>query len=366
MNPATMAPVDAASSLDPAWARTARAWGSFAGVAFVIATVAFVVEATGMLASAPDYVSTSAGQVVDEAAFHIASLAYQQQVLWDYVLRDGLYFFAYLALIPLGLGLREVVGRRRVAPQLAAAFLVVAAIFGCMNAFETFVMVDYWRSSGWAGVPAGVINSVGRDLDLMDGLTRWTSNASFAALAVALWYVGRACRASTAMPDWLAATAYAGAALLAALLAVSLLPDTATVQDLPQPGHRCRRRAAVHGRRRRPRRARRSPSGPRGALRPQWGGSSATGVPVMSRLLRPRVAKLHAQRTRTSSRFWKPMSQTMWMVSQSIQATNPVSRKRRKSATARSRPIVASSPRSLKWKGSRVRPSSDAVMRRAA
>ena len=121
------------------------------------------------------------------------------------MLRDGLYFFAYLALIPLGLGLREVVGRRLVAPQLAVAFLTVAAVFGAMNAFQTFVMVDYWKSSGWELAPATTMVAVGRDMSLMDGLTRWTSIGAFAVLALGLYYVGRTCRSSTAMPRWLRA-----------------------------------------------------------------------------------------------------------------------------------------------------------------
>ena len=69
-----------------------------------------------------------------------------------------------------------------------------------------------------------------------------------------------------------------------------------------------------------------------------------SGGPVMSRLPRPRVTNDQAQRMSTSTRFWKPMSQKMWIASQSSQAGTPVTRKRRKSATARSRPIVASSP----------------------
>ena len=220
------------SSIDPAWARTARAWGIFAGIAFVIATSAFFIEATGLLASAPTYLVTGAGQVADEAAFHVASFGYQQQVLWDYVLRDGLYFFAYLALIPIGLGLREVVGRRSVGAQLGAAFLIVAAIFGCMNAFQTFVMVDYWKDSGWSQVSATIIDSVGRDLDLMDALTRWTGTASFVALAIALYYIGRTCRASASMPSWLGGIALAGAAILGAMAVLSVVPDTDTPGEL--------------------------------------------------------------------------------------------------------------------------------------
>jgi hypothetical protein len=219
-------------SFDPAWGRTARAWGIFAGVAFAIATVAFVLEATGLLAVAPAFVQTSAGVIADEATFHAASFAYAQKVLWDFVLRDGLYFFAYLALIPLGFALREVVGRRGVAPQLAAAFLAIAAVFGCTNALQTFVMVDYWRNSGWEMIPATTMVAVGRDMALMDGLTRWAGIASYAALAIALYYVGRTCRSSSVMPGWLGSVAYVGAAILVALLVASVMPDTDAVTNL--------------------------------------------------------------------------------------------------------------------------------------
>ena len=130
----SMPAASTAAVLYPACGTTARAWGIFAGSAFAIATAAFLVEATGLLASSPEYLPTGAGQVADEATFHAAAFTYAQQVLWGFVLRDGSYFFAYLALIPLGLGLREVAGRRGVAPQLAAAFLGVAAIFGCRAA----------------------------------------------------------------------------------------------------------------------------------------------------------------------------------------------------------------------------------------
>jgi hypothetical protein len=221
------APIASASrEIDPAWGRTARTWGVLGGIAFVIATVAYLAEATGLLGSSPVYAPTTAGQLVDEAAFHVAAFAYGQLVQWDYWLRDGLYFFAYLALIPLGLGLREAAGPRRVAPQLAAAFLTVAAIFGCMNAFQTFVMADYWKNSGWEAVPATIMVAVGRDLDVMNELTRWDGIASYAALAIALYYVGRTCRSSVALPRWLGAVAFAGAAILIGLAIVSQIPDT--------------------------------------------------------------------------------------------------------------------------------------------
>jgi hypothetical protein len=221
-----------ASSIDPGWGRTARTWGIFAGVAFAVATAAFVIEATGLLGNAPDFIPTTAGPVADEATFQAANFAHQQGVLWDYVLRDGLYFFAYLALIPLGIGLREVVGRRHVAPHLAAAFLAIAAVFGAMNAFETFVMVDYWKNSGWDQVAPTTMVAIGRDLSLMDGSTRWAGIASYAALAFGLYYVGRACRISPAFPGWLGLVSDAGAVILVVLAVISILPDVDGISDI--------------------------------------------------------------------------------------------------------------------------------------
>lgn len=221
-----------AANTDPAWGRTARAWGIFAGIAFATATAVFLVEATGLLGSSPDYTPTAAGQLIDEAKFFAASFAHQQQVVWDYVLRDGLFFFAYLALIALAVGLREVAGHRRAAPQLAAAFLVVAAIFGCMNAFMTFVQVDYWKGSGWDQIPPAIMVAVGRDVDLMNGVTHWAGIASYAALAIALYYLGRACRSGGVLPGWLGVVAYAGAAILVAMIVVSQVDGTDAISNL--------------------------------------------------------------------------------------------------------------------------------------
>ncbi len=61
-------------------------------------------------------------------------------------------------------------------------------------------------------------------------------------------------------------------------------------------------------------------------------------------------------------RFWRPMSQKMWMPSHMNQAVNPLKRTMRKSATARSRPMVASSPRVLELEvgnGHTVAPGDD-------
>ena len=51
--------------------------------------------------------------------------------------------------------------------------------------------------------------------------------------------------------------------------------------------------------------------------------SGSNGTPVMSRVLRPCVMKVHAQRVTTTIRFANPIRYTMWIPSHSSQAVNP-------------------------------------------
>ena len=76
------------------------------------------------------------------------------------------------------------------------------------------------------------------------------------------------------------------------------------------------------------------------------GGNS--GEPVISRVLRPWVRKLHAQRIITTIRFANPMRYAMWIPSQRAHATNPPCRPNGPSqpmfVTPDSRPMTATSP----------------------
>ena len=179
--------------LDAGWARAARGWGLFSGIAFGLATLAYLIEATGLIGSAPAYTSTAAGQLQDEATYWVALFAYRHETLWDYVLRDGLFFFAFLAFIPLAMAANVATGGRRAAVQIAAAFIAVGAIFGALNAVTFFVNVSWWRGTGWEQVPPALMASIGRGTELMDDLSAWCGIASNAALAVGLVYLGVAC-----------------------------------------------------------------------------------------------------------------------------------------------------------------------------
>lgn len=217
--------------LDSGWATAARGWGLFSGIAFAVATVAYLVEATGLIGSAPTYTSTAAGQLQDEATYWAAFFAYRHDTLWDYVLRDGLFFFAFLGFIPLAMAANVATGGRRAAVQIAGAFIAVGAVFGALNAVTFFVDVSWWRGTGWDQVPAALMASIGRGTELMDDLSAWCGIASNGALAVGLAYLGYACLTEPALSRRIGWAALATAALEAVTIAVGQIGGLDTIEN---------------------------------------------------------------------------------------------------------------------------------------
>lgn len=224
--------VSGAARPDTGWGQTALVWGTVSAVAFAVATLLFLVETTGMLAPQPVYTPTAAGQIVDEAAYHVARFAYFNQVLWNWALRDVLYFVAYLGLIPLALAVREVAGVRRAAATLTVAFLGVAAIFGCLNAIPTFANAEYWRNTGWETVPAALMVAIGRDSQALDELSRWFGLGAYAVLALGLVYLGVTCRSTPSLPRWIGPVAFVGAVLLVGLVIAAEIPGADTAYNV--------------------------------------------------------------------------------------------------------------------------------------
>lgn len=214
------------------WAKAAKGWGLFAGVAFAVATVAYLVQATGLIGSEPTYTSTSAGQLQDEATFWVAFFAYRHDTLWDYVLRDGLFFFAFLGFIPIALAANVATGGRRAAVQIAAAFIAVGAVFGAFNAVTFFVDVSWWRGTGWEQVPAALMDAIGRGTELTDDLSAWCGIAANAALAVGLTYLGVACLTEPALSRPIGWVALATAALEVADIAAGQITGLDAAQNV--------------------------------------------------------------------------------------------------------------------------------------
>ena len=217
---------------DPGWATAARSWGLFSGIAFAVATVAYLIEATGLIGSAPTFAPSAAGQVQDEATYWAAFFAYRHATLWDYVLRDGLFFFAFLGFIPLVLAANVATGGRRAAVQIGGAFIAVGAIFGALNAVAFFVDVSWWRGTGWEQVPPGLMAAIGRGTEMMDDLSAWSGIASNAALAIGLTYLGVACMTEPALSRPIGWVALATAALEVVIIVVGQIGGLDTVENV--------------------------------------------------------------------------------------------------------------------------------------
>jgi hypothetical protein len=225
-----------AAGSDRRWGRIARFWGVLVGVGLLAGSVLFLLESKGLLGTVPTYSGTSAGQLHDEARYWVAFFAYRNSTMWDYLLRDGILFAAFVGFIPLALAVNAATGGRRALVQVTAGFLGAGALFGALNAVAFLVDTSWWRSTGWEQVPAEIMVAIGRGTELMDDLSAWLGTASNAAFAIGLYYLGRACLTESALPRRLAPVALVGAALEAALvlLVFAGLPGVDLVQTLLQ------------------------------------------------------------------------------------------------------------------------------------
>jgi hypothetical protein len=162
--------------------------------------VVYLVEATGVLGAVPTYTQTGAGPIRDEATYWVAAFSYRHATLWNYLVRDGLFFFAYLGFIPVALAANVATGGRRASVQLAAAFIGVGAIFGALNAVTFLVDVWWWRSSGWEQTAPEIMIAVGRSTEMISDLSFWYGAAANVALAIGLGYLAAACFTEPALP----------------------------------------------------------------------------------------------------------------------------------------------------------------------
>ncbi len=219
--------------VDRDWSGAARFWGVAAGVGFAVATILYVADVLGWIGTMPTYTATSAGQAQDEATYWAAYFAYRNVTLWDTMLRDALFFFSFLGILPLYLAANAATGGRRAAVQISGAFAAVAAVFGALNAVAFYGAIEYWRDAGWADAPATIMVIGGRATQLLDELSSKAGMAEQAALVIAFAYLGIACRREPALPRRLAPVAWLGSVLLAALVIIPWLPfDTGPAWDL--------------------------------------------------------------------------------------------------------------------------------------
>jgi hypothetical protein len=211
------------------WRVVARAAGYVAGLALLLGTIFYLLDATNAL-GVNNYHETGTPSVAKESAFWVSEFAHQNHILWDIIARDTLFPLAYAALVVLSLAVRAVVRADRPNAQLMVAFFVVGGTVATVADLIYLGGTDYWRLTGWSGVPAVSMVAVGRSTQAINALTRWPEAAGFVLLAAALVCLGNLCRSESALPRRLAAFAYLEVALLVGV-AVAGVMETGTPYD---------------------------------------------------------------------------------------------------------------------------------------
>jgi hypothetical protein len=131
----------------------------------------------------------------------------------------------------LSLAVRAVVRADRPNAQLMVAFFVVGGTLAALADLIYLGATDYWRLTGWSGVPAVSMVAVGRSTEAINALTRWPEAAGFVVLAAALVCLGNLCRSEAALPRRLALVVYLEVALLVGV-AVAGVMETGTPYDI--------------------------------------------------------------------------------------------------------------------------------------
>jgi hypothetical protein len=210
-----------------AWGQVGRASGYLAAGALLAGTILFLLDALDALGASPDFHRTGAGALQDEANFWVAVFAHQHHILWDVMLRDTLFPFAFLALIVLVLAVRRVAPTQRPEGELMVAFFVVGGVISMLSDLIYLAGTDFWRATGWTADPPARMVAVGRSTEALNALTRWPEAAGFVVLAAGLVCLGLLCRTRFELPSALAVVAYVEALLLVGI-AIAGVAETDT------------------------------------------------------------------------------------------------------------------------------------------
>jgi hypothetical protein len=216
-----------ATETSASWRRIGRIAGYLSGAGFLIGTILYLLDATNVL-GVNDYHSSGAPTVQNEANYWVSQFAHQHSILWDIIARDTIFPLAFMALFVLALAVRAVVPAGSPTVQLMVGFFLIGSVIAALADLLYLGATDYWRLTGWDGIPDTSIVAVGRSEQAIESLTRWPEAAGFFALAAALICLGNLCRSEAALPARLATVVYVEAALLVGIaLAGIMQTDTA-------------------------------------------------------------------------------------------------------------------------------------------
>jgi hypothetical protein len=218
---------------DLAWSRIGRIAAFCAAIGFWVVTVLYLLDVFDVLDPSPEYVSTSAGQLQDEARFWATVFEHQHRIVWDVIVRDMVGPAAFVALIIVGVALARAIGGDRPARRLMVTFLTAGGVISAIASLLYLGNAEYWRRPWGPIAPGGETSvvAVGRATTAIDNLTMWPEAFGYLVLALGVVCIGSVVRRGSGMPKRLGTLAYVTAASLVGL-AVATALDTDTPRSV--------------------------------------------------------------------------------------------------------------------------------------
>jgi hypothetical protein len=168
------------------WGRTAVLAGAISAVGILLQTGLFLLDATGILPFSADYQETGAGRGEDLAAYYVALLERQHDIVWNIALRDTFGPVAALALMVFALALVRLRGRGRAGPSVWALVFSVGALLKLLSDVVFLSQLAVYLDSGFTPeFPADIV-AVGRTSEAVDALSGYLENVAYVILAAAL------------------------------------------------------------------------------------------------------------------------------------------------------------------------------------
>jgi hypothetical protein len=198
---------------DPGWARTGRTYAWLGADGFLVGAVILLLLNLGV-------VGAPSGPGVSQ---YLNST-------WLVVIGSAFLLLGMLAIIPVGLTLRELLGRG-VEPELMGAFFVAGSLLGITSRLLLIPMrLSLVSLAGTKGIQPQVLNSVMLTYSVVENATNWLLYGWFLLTGLALYHASRSAMQQAALPR---AWGQLGLASAVGCWLVVLLSLAILIVDLP-------------------------------------------------------------------------------------------------------------------------------------
>jgi hypothetical protein len=220
-----------AGDVDPRWFGYGRAYAWLNGTCYLAASVFFLLVEFNITTPAPlglDAPPTNAGELAERWA---AVSAFQRAIWWQLFATNVLYAIGFLALIPVGLALRALLGTGDARADLMVAGFSLGTSVGALQTIINLGAVGHTATAGLrlpADASAAFI-ALGMVSGTIGSINYWLLNLFFLLVGLAMYHASQLLSESTILPSGLGRLAVAVALLYWVALMTQLLAVLASL-----------------------------------------------------------------------------------------------------------------------------------------